>query len=428
MIPGLRELLIEWLPRQRWYTGKNATPQLSVTVELLDDPAARLARAVVCDNARGTAELYHVPLALHRKRAPLPDAALVGVSSAGWVYDGCFDPAYAAWLLARTARSSVQNARILTGEQSNTSIVCETVDGGGRPVVIKVFRVLADGVNPDVELQEILSRAGTARVPQFLGSVRGSWVRAGTSEAGDLAIAQEFIAGATDAWHMALDCLRTGRAFDATSLGAATAEVHRLLASACGTASATPADRAALVRTWHERAAAAAREVEEVRSHLAEAHALYERAAHVSWPPLQRVHGDFHLGQVIQAPHRGWVLLDFEGEPMRPLADRRRRDLALRDIAGMLRSFDYAAAASSSPGRSAWAHRAREEFLDGYGAEAGTDPRRHGDLLTALELDKAFYEVLYEARNRPTWIRVPLTAITGLLRSSRTPRRELAVE
>ena len=420
MIPDLRDLLTEWLPGQRWYSTKNASPRitdLDVT-HLATVDGVHIARAMVCDEASGAAVVYQVPLTLHGDRADLPEAALVGVSSAGWVYDGCHDPVHASWLLDRTTPGyTLHGAKVLSGEQSNTSVICQVEDGAGaqRTVIAKVFRVLADGVNPDIELQEVLSRAGTARVPAFLGALRGSWARTGTQEKGDLAVTQEFIAGAQDAWRVALEALRAGDEFDARSLGTATAEVHRLLAAECGTREVTQEDRETLLAQWRERAETAARAVEPLRQHLGRVEALYAHAAGVPWPALQRVHGDYHLGQVIQAPRRGWVLLDFEGEPLRPLAERRLPDLALRDVAGMLRSFDYTAAAAETADGPQWARRARDLFLDGYAADAGADPRDHGELLAALELDKALYEAVYEARNRPGWLRIPMAAIERLL-------------
>jgi len=144
---------------------------------------------------------------------------------------------------------------------------------------------------------------------------------------------------------------------------------------------------------------------------------------------MQRIHGDYHLGQVLEVPDRGWVLVDFEGEPLRPLAERTLPDLALRDVAGMLRSFDYVAGSweQTHSGRSAtlWATRARTAFLEGYAEAAGRDPREDAVLLDALELDKALYEVVYEARNRPTWLSIPTAAIARIARLSAGRRSDL---
>ncbi|MGO2112600.1 MAG: trehalose biosynthesis protein, partial [Pseudoclavibacter sp.] len=161
---------------------------------------------------------------------------------------------------------------------------------------------------------------------------------------------------------------------------------------------------------------------------------VYAAAGDAPWPNRQRIHGDFHLGQVLAVPERGWVLLDFEGEPLRPLAERNALDLPARDVAGMLRSFDYVAGALSlAAGRDVvgdWAQRARDAFLLGYvsrvsGSEvaanaggvgaagsAGIDPR----ILAAYELDKAVYEAVYEASHRPEWLPIPIAAIERLLR------------
>ena len=150
------------------------------------------------------------------------------------------------------------------------------------------------------------------------------------------------------------------------------------------------------------------------------------RCAPSSWPALQRIHGDYHLGQVLDVPERGWVALDFEGEPLRPLAERVLPDLALRDVAGMLRSFDYAAGSvglaeptarrdrvgRGLPGRLPRGLRlAWQATLDADDAA----------LVRALELDKALYEVVYEARNRPTWLPIPLGAVERLTTEEGTP-------
>jgi predicted trehalose synthase len=191
-----------------------------------------------------------------------------------------------------------------------------------------------------------------------------------------------------------------------------------------GTRDASPGDVAALTASMRARHAAAVSEVPALVEHDAMVQASIEAVTSARWPALQRIHGDYHLGQVLDVPGRGWVLVDFEGEPLRPLAERTQPDLALRDVAGMLRSFDYVAGSweQEHPGRSAapWATRARTAFLDGYASSAGRDPREDGVLLDALELDKALYEVVYEARNRPTWLSIPTAAIAQLSAARRS--------
>jgi len=190
---------------------------------------------------------------------------------------------------------------------------------------------------------------------------------------------------------------------------------------------ATDEDVAALSRSMRARHASAVSEVPALAAYDSMVHASIERVSAAKWPALQRIHGDYHLGQVLEVPHRGWVLVDFEGEPLRPLIERTHPDLALRDVAGMLRSFDYAAGSweQMHPGRSAreWADRARTAFLEGYAKESGRDPRDDAVLLDALELDKALYEVVYEARNRPTWLTIPTTAIDRLFARRRSDLR-----
>lgn len=166
------------------------------------------------------------------------------------------------------------------------------------------------------------------------------------------------------------------------------------------------------------RLAAAVEAVPSLRDHAAAVEDVFAVAAASPWPDRQRIHGDLHLGQVLSSPGRGWMLIDFEGEPLRPMHERSRLDSPLRDVAGMLRSFDYVGGSLAMQGAAApaeWTARARTAFERGYATASGRDPREHGAVLDAFELDKALYEAVYESRNRPTWVGIPVGAIRSLV-------------
>jgi trehalose synthase-fused probable maltokinase len=469
--------------RQRWYAGKGRVPALRpIGVLELQDPVGEVLIKIhlLLDASGQSPTIYQVPLTY--RSAPLAgaDHALVARLERGdsaphdrqdrhdldhghetrYVYDGPHDPAFAAALLrlmldettatsdepessciARGQRvttadpGQLVDSRVLKGEQSNTSIVLDLVDSQGvpsNPLICKLFRVLHHGDNPDVVVQSALAAAGSTRVPRSVGHVVGQWQDTGAPDGaaqGHLAFAQEFLPGVEDAWRVALAAVASDTDFSeqARSLGQTTAEVHATLAQAMTTVTATAEDVAALTRSMRARHASAVSEVPALAAYDSMVHDSIAQVACAKWPAMQRIHGDFHLGQVLDVPHRGWVLVDFEGEPLRPLAERVQPDLALRDVAGMLRSFDYAAGAweQTHQGRSAtlWADRARTAFLEGYAKESGRDPREDGVLLNALELDKALYEVVYEARNRPTWLTIPTTAIARLFSGRRSDLR-----
>lgn len=445
-------LLAEWMPRQRWYPAKGRGVGVRMLGGLrLDGGGAGAWQVRLDGTSAGTgdvaAEVYVVGLdsgdrmdvvqvPLTSRREPLAGAehALVGRATDParglvWVYDAPHDPVFVAALLAalerppgHPARPSPTTSRVLRGEQSNTSVI---VDGDGpSPVIVKVFRTLHPGENPDVEVLRGLD--GFAQVPGLVGWLPGTWTgRAGERVDGQLAVATEFVADGRDAWREAADAVAAGEDFTdrASSLGAATATLHAALAGAFGTTMADGSERTRLRDALRARITWALSATDALDRHRA---ALAERAEHLDLgdlPPLQRVHGDYHLGQVLHSPRRGWVVLDFEGEPLRPLAERTRPDLALRDVAGMLRSFDYAAGQvrvtthdeAAADAADAWARAARDAFCAGYADVSGRDPREDAGLLAALELDKALYEVAYEAGNRPEWIDVPLGAVGRLL-------------
>lgn len=461
IVPSKVELVTAWITAQRWYAGKGHTPVLHrVGGFRLEDPEGEVGieTLLLADTAATPPVVYQVPLTY--RGAPLEGAehALLGtmehsVLGTRWVYDAPHDPVYVRLLvdtILDSATSDVAQAsagsnalavghstgrfagvleegRVLVGEQSNTSVICRmrAVGGGpAEPLIVKIFRTLQDGDNPDVVVQSALSDAGSAEVPLAIGDLHGAWgspVEGGPEQHGHLAFAQEFIPGVDDAWRVALVAAATGTDFTARAhdLGATTARIHATLARSLGTEAASGQAREALVASMRQRYAAAVTAVPDLAQHEARIIAVLDSVLDVDWPPVQRIHGDFHLGQVLDVPERGWVALDFEGEPLRPLAERVRPDLTARDVAGMLRSFDYAAGSVHLSDElidaSRWAVACRRAFLEGYASVAG--PAGHADhvLTRALELDKALYEVVYEARNRPTWLPIPLTAVHRLL-------------
>ena len=303
------------------------------------------------------------------------------------------------------------------------------VEGSSAPVILKIFRTLAPGENPDITLQGALASADSPVVPASVGHVAGAWQRADGEgrDHGQLAFAQEYLSGTTDAWRVGLAAAAADTPFAqrARELGRATAQVHVDLARVLPTREPTREEVHRRVSGMRRRAAMAASEVPGLAEHEVAIAKVFDAAQAARWPALQRIHGDLHLGQVLDVPDRGWVLIDFEGEPLRPLAERNDLDSPLRDVAGILRSLDYVVGALTRAPHDAevstvraWSEAAQTAFLDGY-CDIGPDPRREHALLRAFVLDKACYEVVYEARHRPSWLDLPTSAITRLLQEAR---------
>jgi maltokinase len=288
-------------------------------------------------------------------------------------------------------------------------------------------------VNPDIEVQGALSTLGAKHIARLLGAVEADVDGAPSS----LAMLQEFLTTATDGWVLATSSVRdlmaeadlhaeeAGGDFagEAERLGAAVAQVHADLVTAFGTRDASSeelAERAGAMRERLRRAVEIVPQLGEVAEGIADTYADVAEVGNSV--PVQRIHGDLHLGQALRTVHR-WVLIDFEGEPMAEMSARRQFDSPLRDVAGMLRSFEYAGHyrvidsgfdPQLSYRAAEWSTRNRDAFLAGYSEVAGTDPRAHDVLLRAFEADKAVYEAVYEARNRPTWLAIPLASLTRL--------------
>lgn len=429
---SILDSLTAWLPEQRWYQGKGSAPRLralSVLEVPTEDPAATIRLHLVADDSDERIPVYQVPIVTRRAEPPV-GALVIGRDDEGrLLLDAPHDPAFAPALLAAMTSGAVElgeaavtGGSVLTAEQSNTSIVVRRE--GADELVVKLFRVVHHGINPDAELQGELSAAGIPFVPKFFGQVLGEWTDGhGVAGRGHLAVVQEFVTGARDGWSVAVDAAAGGRFFaaEAEQLGRATAIMHDALADRLGSRETSVGDAVSMVAVWHSRLGTALRDAPMLAPRRGAIEQLYDEARDAPWPRLQRIHGDLHLGQILRSPEGRWVFIDFEGEPLRPMHERTRPEPALRDVAGMLRSFDYAAASgdlrrnpsASEPSSEAasWSAVCRAAYLDGYRAAARSDTLVHSELLAALELDKAVYEVSYEARNRPTWIGIPLGAI-----------------
>lgn len=282
------------------------------------------------------------------------------------------------------------------GEQSNTSVMY------GDRAMLKLFRRLEPGANLDIEVHAALR--GTPGVVGLDAAITAHWPQPpgqADSAPHDLGMLVGQVTDATDGWELALAAARSGTDFsaEAHALGRALRSVHTALAQAFATARVDAAlITAQMLRRLHE----ATRIADELAPATEVLEPLLELSGQVT---VQRVHGDFHLGQALYSGTGDWTIIDFEGEPMKSLAERREPDSVWRDVAGMLRSFDYAGATAADPG---WADTAAAAFLAGYGAD-GTEPE-----LRAYLADKAIYEVVYEVRNRPSWVTIPLRALHAL--------------
>ncbi|MCW1096572.1 maltokinase [Streptomyces sp. RS2] len=444
LLPSLDPLLREWLPRQRWFAGKGRPVtgfSLVAATELLPaDSRLGLHHVLVRAHQRHTpaggaaeepGDCYQLLIGTREALPPRLAPALIGHVAEGpaagrTAYDALYDTRPAEVLLEalrtrarigglrfeRSPKDDIRAGlvpRLMTAEQSNSSVVY------GDTFILKLLRRIVPGVNPDLELPLALAREGCPRVPAPAG-----WMVADLAgRSWTLGVLQPYLQGATDGWELALRELAKGEDFvaEARALGRATAEVHTALARALPTATVGQAQVRRLANGMSERLEEAARAVPLLRSYapaLGTAFtALADLAAEGRTWTAQRVHGDLHLGQCLRSPDGEWSLIDFEGEPAKPLAERRLPQPAVRDVAGMLRSFDYAAHSAEVrvPG---WADSCRAAYCTGYAEGGGRDPRTDPVLLRAYETDKAVYEVLYEARHRPDWLPVPLAAVRRL--------------
>ena len=411
----LRGTLPGHLSQQRWYGAKHrGTPSVSIaSIDELVPPWPAVVRVVIdCDDGR-----YQLVLGLRRR----DDQALrgidagssVGALSVGGEATQCFD-AFAdeelalGLLLVVAPHERVTSARAMGADQSNTSIVYD------ERIVLKVFRRPA-APNPEIEMLEGLAHAGFDRIAAPIAV----WRDGGD----DLGVLQRFLPGGTDGWAMALESARApdgDMSAQAALLGETTAALHLALAAAFGAAAGTPS-------AWADAVAARIDAVDHPAIDRGAARAAVDAVRGLGDAGLAiRIHGDYHLGQLLCAAD-GWYVLDFEGEPSRPVEERRQRGSPLRDVAGMLRSFSYAVGVVRREGGGAeaalatWERRSREAFLAAYLARLGgcgllpARPEAVQALLDLFELDKAVYEVGYEQGNRPEWVHIPVAGVHAVL-------------
>jgi trehalose synthase-fused probable maltokinase len=468
--------LTEFLRERRWFGEKSHQSLEARIVDVIPVSGEGQRWAVARIEVRledGSVASYQLPLSVRERemsRAHAPAAMLALVESAvvkGLLFDAIDDPGFRARIARalsegeqfpgdgaslRTERVTRSGPRlsgashVIGGEQSNSSIIF------GESAIFKLFRRLEGGESPDVEIARYLTAHTSFRHTPELYAVLIIDHEGDRFVAGMLS---RLVAGAMDGWAHALS---RARAFthgdgeprhdpfeaEAQQLGAITAELHRALASPTNDPAFAPKEAtAADVARW---ASGARRSVEQGFALLAgTAQTLDARSRPLALAAcgrrrdafakldaivtslggasaagiLSRHHGDYHLGQVLRTEH-DWMIIDFEGEPARPLAERRALNSPARDVAGMLRSFAYAAATAASHNdadreRAAqWEAMARAAFLRGYGNTSAPA------LIELFELEKLFYELAYELNNRPTWAWIPLLGIEKMLAASAT--------
>ena len=448
------EELRDWVQQQRWYASKSrsiAGIEIVESITLREDPLLLLA-LVQTRFATGTHELYQLPLAI-ASPGEVPGGHEIAHTDDWAVYDALAEPEQVLELMRRIAAtdeietedghfsfhsydgapslSETSNVRLMGVEQSNSSVVFDDT------TVLKVFRKLEPGVNPELEVLRFL----TYRSFPNIAALHGWYDYEGQALAATLGVAQSFLPDAIDGWELALDeIISAPDAFleRIATLGTVTAELHSALASDAtdpAFAPEEPSQEAMSLLTAtvdedieriflrlpddDERLAPILGRGQDVRERLA------ARAQVGVTGRVIRTHGDYHLGQTLYTP-RGWVIIDFEGEPARPLPERRLKRSALRDVAGMLRSFAYVSSAveilRGQKAAEDFEQRARARFLERYFASVDPTLMPAGEaaianLLSIFELEKAIYELRYELDNRPDWIPIPVAGIARLLES-----------
>jgi maltokinase len=433
---SLIHALERFLPHQRWFGGKGHAVKEIVAekVDVVRSEWPALVRVEALVSAEGLeTERYNVLIGLRPSDWTLTflegnSESLLGEletsDGPAWGYEAVRDSQLSLKLFRSLFPDilSPERVRPITAEMSNTMLIYD------EHVVFKIFRTLSEKVNLDLEVTEALGKVGFPHVAAPLGV----WRQDGT----DLGMVQPYLAGGVEGWAMALTSLRdmfgsradpwvSGGDFaaEAFRLGTTTGELHAALGEAFGIGKGDS-------REWAQAMEGQLDRINHPDLDNDAARRIFERlAALEDCGPAIRVHGDMHLGQVMRTDS-GWFVLDFGGEPSRPVEERRWPTSPMKDVAGMLRSLHYAtwtAAAEQEDQEVSqelaheWEQRNRGAFVDGYlqaarkaGGLLPEDEDNFGLVLKAFELDRGIYEIGYELAHRPEWVKIPMAAIQSL--------------
>jgi maltokinase len=421
------DVLREWVVAQRWFGSKARDVAQLNLLEVLDLRDGLGLALVEARFAAGTHELYQL-LVRDGDLDAVADPNLVRLFRDRANLEGEHGTVAFRWLDDAPELSPEGGVRALSAEQSNSSVVLDEAH------VMKLFRRLEPGDNPELEMLRFLHDHGFTEVPALHGwaELRGDVLDA------TLAVAQERVADARDGWEHVLDALGDdpeGLLPSLRALGAVVGDMHTVLGSDGSDPDFAPEEPSvealalltATIDEEIERVFVSLPDNEVVAPITGRGEEIRDRLQLMAnigvGGRLIRHHGDLHLGQTLVAGGR-WVVIDFEGEPARSIRERRRKRSPLRDVAGLLRSFAYAASASRiQRGREApadWEERARETCLEGYleAVDASLLPAGRAatrSLLQIFELEKAVYELSYELNNRPDWVAIPVAGIARLL-------------
>jgi len=447
-------VLLGTIASQRWFAGKSRDVLDARVLDAAVAPGGPPILAFAIVEVRyglQSHDLYHLPLGFRSAEEGWQEAVIAETD--GWtVYDAIADPAlirelvglmrsgaslgldhagmtfWGAEGLADRARE-LSAIRPMGSEQSNSSVVLD------EAFALKLYRRIEPGVNPELEILRFLTQRGFEHVAALEGFAAYEGPPLGTT----LGILQRFVPSRGDGWKLALDTISSEPSWmpeHARRLGEVTALLHSALGSDAADPHFAPEEPSSEALAL--LSASIDEEIEQIFMTLQSSEALapisgrgeevrdrLRLLTHIgNVGRVIRTHGDYHLGQALWTAEEDWLILDFEGEPARSVPERRRKRSPLRDVAGMLRSFAYAASASQlqrgiEPPTD-WEARCRSHFLEGYVTAADPALLPAGEegierLLMVFELEKAVYELRYELDHRPDWVGIPVSGIQRML-------------